>query len=71
MSARPSDEPFLRRRSAVLLVIGVAAFGVLDPPVERAAAPPEGTTLTRRYHPPAVTKGGVQLGPSTRITKLP
>ena len=81
MSAAPSDEPsierrgwkggILRRRSAVLLVIGVGAFGMFDPPAEEAGAPPGGTTFTRRYHPPVVTGGGVQLGPSTLITKRP
>jgi hypothetical protein len=43
----------LRRRSAVLLVIGLGAFGLFDLPVEGAAAPPGGTTLTRRYDPVA------------------
>ena len=81
MSAAPSDEPtverrgwsggILHRRFAVLLVIGAAAFGLFDPPAEGAAAPAGGTTFTRRYFPPVVTGGGVQLGPSTLITKRP
>ena len=81
MSAAPSDEPpverrrwsrgILRRRSTVLLVIGVGAFGMFDPPAEEAGAPPGGTTFTRRHHPPVVTGSGVQLGPATRISKGP
>jgi hypothetical protein len=77
MSAAPSDERqrrrggILRRRSAVLLVIGLGAFGLFDLLVEGAAAPPGGTTLTRRYVPAVATGGGVQLGPSTRITTRP
>ena len=79
MSAAPSDKPaverqrwrggILHRHSAILLVIGVGAFGMFDPPAEEA--PPGGTTFTRRYYPPVVTGGGVQLGPSTLITKRP
>jgi hypothetical protein len=63
MCAAPSDEPTverrrskagtIRRRSAVLLVIGLGAFGLFDLPVEGAAAPPGGTTVTRRYDPAA------------------
>ena len=63
MSAAPSDElpverrPWrdgtLRRRSVVLLIIGVGAFGLVDRQVEGAAAPPGGTSLTRSYHPAA------------------
>ena len=81
MSAAPSDEPTVERRrwrpgirrrpSAVLLVIGVGAFGMFDPPAEEAGAPPGGTTFTRRYHPPVVTGSRVQLGPATRISKRP
>jgi len=81
MTAAPSDEPpverrsskrgILRRPSAVLLVIGVGAFGMFDPSAEEAGAPSGGTTFTRRYHPPVVTGGGVQLGPATRISKRP
>jgi hypothetical protein len=81
MSAAPSDEPtverrrwrggILHRRSAVLLFVGAGAFGLFDPPAQGAGAPSGGTTLTRRYHPPVMTGAGVQLGPSTRITKLP
>lgn len=80
MSAAPGDEPaverqrwrggILHRRSAAFLVIGAAAFGMFDPPAEEAARP-GGTTFTRRYHPPPVAGRGVQLGPSTLITKLP
>ena len=80
MSAAPSEAPaerqrwrggILHRRSAVLLVIGAGAFGMLDPPADGAGPPPGGTTFTRRYYPPIVTGDGVQLGPSTLITKLP
>lgn len=80
MSAAPSDEPaverrrwrgILHRRSAVLLVIGAGAFGMFDPPADEAGSPPEGRTYTHRYYPPVVSGGGVQLGPSTLITKLP
>ncbi len=44
---------FLRRRSAVLLVVVVGALGVFDPPVEGAVAPPGATILMRRYDPVA------------------
>ena len=80
MSAAPSEASAerqrwrggtLHRRSAVLLVIGAGAFGMLDPPADGAGPPPGGTTFTRRYYPPVVTGGEVQLGPSTLITKLP
>jgi len=84
MSAAPSDEPpaerrrwrrgIRRRPSAVLLVIGVGAFGMFDPPAEGEAAPPGGTILIRRSFPPfppAATQGGTQLGPATRIIRVP
>ena len=80
MSAAPSEAPaerqrwrggILHRRSAVLLVIGAGVFGLFDPPAQGDGAPPGGTTFTRRYYPPLVTEGEVQLGPSTLITKLP
>lgn len=61
----------LRRRSAVLLVVGVVAFGMFDPPAEGEAAPPGGTILIRRSFPPAATQGGTQLGPATRISRVP
>ena len=73
MNAAPSDErrPILRRRSAVLLVLGVGAFAMFDPPAEDARALPGGTILTRRYTPPVVAGGEVQLGPATRISRGP
>lgn len=81
MRAAPSHEPpverrrskggILRRRSAVLLVIGVGAFGMFDPPAEGEAAPPGGTILIHRYFPPVATQGETQLGPATRITRVP
>lgn len=81
MTAAPNDDPpvewrrskrgILRRPSAVVLLMGVGAFGMFDPPAEDAGVPPGGTTFTRRYHPPVVTGGGVQLGPATRISKRP
>jgi hypothetical protein len=46
-------EGTVRRRSAILLVIGVGAFGLFDLPVEGAAAPPGGLAVTRRYDPVA------------------
>ena len=79
-AATPSEAPaerqrwrggIFRRRSAVLLVIGAGAFGLFDPSADGAGPPPGGTTFTRRYHPPVVTGGGVHLGPSTLIIKLP
>lgn len=78
MSGVPSEAPAERqrwrggihRRSAVLLVIGAGAFGMLDPPADGAGPPPGGATFTRRYYPPVVTGGAVQLGPSTLITRL-
>ena len=80
MSAAPNDGSpverrrkggMLRRRSAVLLVVGVGAFGLFDPPTEGEAAPPRGTIVVHRYFPPDATQGGTQLGPATRITKVP
>jgi hypothetical protein len=61
----------LRRRSAVLLVIGVGAFGLFDPPAEGEAGSPGDTIIIRRYFPPVAPEGGTQLGPATQITKLP
>jgi hypothetical protein len=67
MSAALSDEPtverqawrggILRWRSAVLLVLlvllVVGTFGLFNLPIEGAAAPRGGATLTRRYDPVA------------------
>ncbi len=62
----------LRRRSAVLLVVGVGAFGMFDPPAGGDAAPPGGTILIHRYFPPVgATESGTQLGPATRISRVP
>jgi len=74
MSAALTDKRksgMLRRRSAVLLVIGVGVFGLFDPPAGRETTPAGGTILIRRSIPPVATEGGTQLGPATRITKLP
>ena len=81
MSAAPSEQSplerqrptggMLRRRSAVFLVIGVGAFGMFDPPAEAEAASPGGTILIQRSFPPMAPEGGTQLGPATRITKVP
>ena len=60
---RPWRDGILRRRSAVLLIIGVGAFGLFDRPVEGSAAPPGGTSLTRQYNPAtAVTVFTLDVG---------
>lgn len=74
MSAALSDNRnsrMLRRRSAVLLVLGVGVFGLFDPPAARESSPSGGTILIRRSFPPVGAEGGTQLGPATRISKIP
>jgi len=74
MSAASSEERKggrIRRRSTVLLVIGVGIFAMFDPPAGGDAGPADGTIVTRRYFPPVASEGGTQLGPATRIAKLP